>query len=233
MTELLHPLLARATASVPEALGAGIDLCDQNGGRTIAAAGCAIKLDDLQWKVGEGPAPSAAGAYEVVVSADLRDDERWPRLREELAGRALVDTATVAAVARPGPWHAYGFTVFTFYLARFPSDEVLNEIAQFEAPAAIALAVIEAKSAEQVDQMRALVRTRGVIDQAKGIIMGRVRCTPDEAFDVLRLASQQHNVKVRDVAAALVRHTTSGVPTAVPESPTDKVARLVWEGLSG
>jgi hypothetical protein len=50
-----------------------------------------------------------------------------------------------------------------------------------------------------------------VIEQAKGIIMGQQQCGPDEAFDLLRRASQRSNVKVHVLAAQIVANT-SGSP---------------------
>jgi hypothetical protein len=43
-----------------------------------------------------------------------------------------------------------------------------------------------------------------VIEQAKGILMAQHGCGPDEAFDLLRRASQRFNVPVRVLAARLV-----------------------------
>ena len=43
-----------------------------------------------------------------------------------------------------------------------------------------------------------------MIGQAKGILMAREVCTPDEAFDILRRGSQRTNRKLRDVAQDLV-----------------------------
>jgi hypothetical protein len=43
-----------------------------------------------------------------------------------------------------------------------------------------------------------------VIEQAKSIVMTQLRCTPDEAFDLLRRASQHANVKVSVLAAHLI-----------------------------
>jgi len=45
-----------------------------------------------------------------------------------------------------------------------------------------------------------------VIEQAKGILMAQRGCGPDEAFDLLRRASQRFNVPVRVLAARLA-HT--------------------------
>jgi hypothetical protein len=48
-----------------------------------------------------------------------------------------------------------------------------------------------------------------VIEQAKGIIMAQRRCGPDEAFDLLRRASQRSNVKVHVLAAQIVGNITA------------------------
>jgi len=47
--------------------------------------------------------------------------------------------------------------------------------------------------------------TMPVIEQAKGIMMAQTQCGPDEAFDLLRQASQRSNVPVRELAARVVR----------------------------
>jgi len=64
---------------------------------------------------------------------------------------------------------------------------------------------------DEVDRLRALVgqlthalTTRPVINQAKGILMAQEGCTPDEAFDILREASQHRNRPLRDIAQELV-----------------------------
>ncbi|MDQ3641569.1 MAG: ANTAR domain-containing protein, partial [Actinomycetota bacterium] len=54
-------------------------------------------------------------------------------------------------------------------------------------------------------QLAQAMQSRAVIEQAKGILMGRSpQMTADEAFDVLRKASQRENVKVRDIAQRIV-----------------------------
>jgi len=49
-----------------------------------------------------------------------------------------------------------------------------------------------------------------VIEQAKGIIMAQNGCRPEEAFDLLRRASQRSNIKVRELAAQIVGHVACG-----------------------
>ena len=62
---------------------------------------------------------------------------------------------------------------------------------------------------QRSDYLRLLARleTMPVIEQAKGILMARSGCNEDEAFDLLRRASQRSNVPVREIAAQIVANT--------------------------
>jgi len=60
----------------------------------------------------------------------------------------------------------------------------------------------------------ARAETMPVIEQAKGIIMAQSRCTPGEAFDILRRASQRANLPVRELAAQIVAKTAAPAPSA-------------------
>jgi len=56
---------------------------------------------------------------------------------------------------------------------------------------------------EHIAGLEVALGTRDVIGQAKGILMERYRITADEAFDLLRTASQQKNRKLHDLAEEL------------------------------
>jgi PAS domain S-box-containing protein len=60
----------------------------------------------------------------------------------------------------------------------------------------------------EVEQLREALTSRATIEQAKGILMLRTRCTAQEAFELLSRRSQERNVKLRDVAAELVAIAT-------------------------
>lgn len=60
-------------------------------------------------------------------------------------------------------------------------------------------------------RLQARLDTMPVVEQAKGILMAQHRCGPDEAFDLLRRASQRGNVKVHVLAAQIVAHLTAGL----------------------
>ena len=67
---------------------------------------------------------------------------------------------------------------------------------------------------ERVANLTEALRTRELIGQAQGILMERERITADQAFDVLRRASQHMNIKLREVAETLV--ATGESPLAAP-----------------
>ncbi|GIG40835.1 ANTAR domain-containing protein [Cellulomonas phragmiteti] len=69
---------------------------------------------------------------------------------------------------------------------------------------------------QDVDDLTAAMRTRAVIDQAIGVVMASRRCTPAQALDTLRTASQHHNEKVSAVAARVVGRV-AGRPVPPPE----------------
>jgi hypothetical protein len=55
-----------------------------------------------------------------------------------------------------------------------------------------------------VESLRNQLASQPVIEQAKGIIMANSHCDQDQAFDILRRASQRSNVKLREVARQVV-----------------------------
>ena len=58
----------------------------------------------------------------------------------------------------------------------------------------------------ELDGLRQAMASRAVIEQAKGILMAQHRCGPDQAFDLLRRASQHRNVKVSELAQKVRAH---------------------------
>jgi AmiR/NasT family two-component response regulator len=68
-------------------------------------------------------------------------------------------------------------------------------------------------------RLTARLESQPVIEQAKGILIAKVGCTPDEAFGLLRAASQHTNVAVRDLARDIVDRTASTDRTADPPRP--------------
>jgi len=72
--------------------------------------------------------------------------------------------------------------------------------------AGLALTMVQAHEddTEIARNLEAALLTREIIGQAQGILMERERITADQAFVILRRASQHLNIKLHDVAQALV-----------------------------
>jgi hypothetical protein len=77
-------------------------------------------------------------------------------------------------------------------------------------------------------------RTRPTIEQAKGVLMSAYGLDAEEAFTMLRLYSQQHNVKVRDVARELVESVSvvGGLPSDT-RAALDRLAVTVRPRIAG
>ncbi|WP_432054394.1 ANTAR domain-containing response regulator [Streptomyces sp. bgisy022] len=73
----------------------------------------------------------------------------------------------------------------------------------------------------EVEQLRQAIVSRPVIDQARGILMATHGCTSDEAWHILREASQLSNTKLRTVAAAL---TAGAEAEGTPPPPAVRTA---------
>jgi hypothetical protein len=71
--------------------------------------------------------------------------------------------------------------------------------------AALLAEVLELRARNQ--QLGRALASRAVIDQARGMVMALAPCPSDRAWDLLVDVSQHCNIKLRDVAGALVATT--------------------------
>ena len=204
-----------AADSVQEALQKIVDLavetvegCDHAGvsvvrGREVttpAASDCIPPLlDAIQYETGEGPCLDAIRETEVYVADDLSKEERWPRFSRRAAEEAGVASAVAFRLfVQEDTLGALNF--FSKRTGAFREDDVKATGSVFAAHAAIALV-----SARQQEHMERAVESRDVIGQAKGILMAQQHVTAEQAFDILRRASQRLNTKLVDVAARVAK----------------------------
>lgn len=94
---------------------------------------------------------------------------------------------------------------------------------------------------EEIRGLRAAAALRALIEQAKGVLVERHHITLDEAFDRLRRMSQEHNVRLVEVAATVVGVSLPPDPLpdgVAPESllgqlPASPAKSETWRALQG
>ncbi|MGW5723742.1 ANTAR domain-containing protein [Amycolatopsis sp. NPDC003865] len=238
LTELLEALLERITGELPGCLGAGLTVGrGDRAPRVLAAAGVAGGLLPLSLAHG-GPVAVAAATGDPVATDDLGADGRWPGLTRALAGHPEL-AAVRGAAALPGLWQDAGAFVLSAIFDRPLAPGVLSVLRRYEKLTETTLVVAEAASAGDPDQTLDLLASRAAIEQAKGAVMAVRRCSPDEAWQTLRRASQEFNVKVRELAVALVEHVggghapqPDGVPAIRPGAAARHAAERLWSAFT-
>jgi len=160
-------------------------------------------------QTGMTPAASTASGS---APTDLGLDD-LPGIGSELAGIR-------GAVFVPGEFGAELPTVFSVYLDRVPDERALRAIDRYEPLAVQALAVVEYCAGEEeiAQQMLQMTQYRRVIEQAKGLVMGALGTDAPAAFSALARASQHFNIRLRNLAVALVEHV-GGHSAEHPQDP--------------
>jgi GAF domain-containing protein len=213
MQSLLDRLVSLAQRSLRGHPDASVTLMRGDRPHTVASSGAlAGDLDESQYGHGYGPCLEAASTGRVVDVPDTRSDRRWPGYLESAVRRGCLSSLSL-----PLPLHE-GVTGALNVYAREPAafdDESRQwgtRLATYAAVTAGNLLVYEDALARAANLELAL-RSRAVIDQAKGMLMERFRCTADQAFQYLAQASMASNRKVRDIAERFVE---TGEFPAVP-----------------
>lgn len=167
----------------------------------------ADEIDQVQFAADEGPCLEAirTGGSGFAWSADLAADDHWPTFGPRAAELGMGSLLGVGLFPGGEP-PRYG--ALNIYSTRAHGlDTADRNIALLLAShASVALARARDVSAARLEatQLTAALQSRDVIGQAKGILMERRGLDAAAAFDVLRSASQDLNVKLTEIAATLV-----------------------------
>ena len=201
-----------------DAVGVTVILDDRPRTAAYTTAGT-LEIDALQYAVGDGPCLDAfrnRRVNHVDLSVAL---DRWPVFVAAAADadvRSLLAVPLVSGSQCFGALNHYGYRHSTFEEA----ESTLARLAASRAADAIASVVQLVGAHELAGQLESAMASRAVIEQAKGIIMGREGVDEQTAFELLRRRSQDTNVKVRTVAVQLVRDAqhkrAGGGPGGIP-----------------
>jgi GAF domain-containing protein len=127
------------------------------------------------------------------------------------------ETGVRSSLSVPLPYQGTSVGALNIYSGEaeaFASPESLE--AGLEVAQTIAVAVVNADAhaqlSEQTRNMRLAMDSRAVIEQAKGVLMAQRHVDSDQAFEILREASQRYNRKLRDIALGIVASTQDAQP---------------------
>ena len=197
--------VAEYTASaVPGADGAGLTLLGVGTDDTVvASAPFVAEVEAIQCTVQEGPRITAAAHRRTVRSGSLCSDQQWPRFGARVARLGVRSALSLPLVTDEGVLGA--MDVYAYASDAF-DDRAVRVAELFAVPAAIAVqnAQVLAEARRLSAQLEVALKHRAVIDQAKGILISRMGCGADEAFDRLRQMSQAESRKLYAVAQHVV-----------------------------
>jgi hypothetical protein len=197
---MLQRLVTVAVERVPPAQWASVSML--RGGRftTPASTGeVATRADQLQYELGSVPCVDAAMDDSVLVTGDVAAEERWPewsqRVVTEVGVRSVIsqrlhlfdDSGVVA-----------GLNLYSDEPAAF-DDQSVGMGLVLATHASMMLSETIAK--ERATNLGRALESNREIGVAVGILMHQQRVTREQAFDLLRVASQNSTRKLDDVAA--------------------------------
>jgi ANTAR domain/GAF domain len=202
--EAAAAIVRAAVELVPDARSAGLNAVKGSLVTNLSATDdIAVQLDVLQSELGEGPSLLDG---RVLLVPDVASVDNWPRW----AKRAHDLGVTSVLTHRLGSGHEI-IGALNLYSSRVSAFDDIDVVALSLLADRAAFLLDVTKShvddLERIAQLEEAIKSRDMIGQAKGILMEREGCSADEAFDMLRTASQHLNRKLRAVAADLVAQT--------------------------
>lgn len=207
--EALHALLDRLTLlaryTVSQSQSVSITVAQDGRYRTTNSTGPdALAIDEAQYRQNDGPCLEALRSRHQVEVVVAETQDRWPQFERE-AREAGIEGVLSTPLVRSGDEAVGALNIYAQEAGAFgPADrkiaQTISELAAILVDRTLAYLSSERRS----EQLRQALATREIIGEAKGILMEGQSCTRDEAFDVLRRASQRENRKLRELAEELV-----------------------------
>jgi GAF domain-containing protein len=204
LQKTLQTVVDLSVETLPGCDAAGVTLRIKGTDRTAAASDSfTLAIDNIQYEHDEGPCVQALENDEIVRIEDISQESRWPGFTREAAQQQLRSSLShpLREDGTIGALNLYSKTEHGF-------DERATAVSEiFASQASIALQNARTYTAARSlsDQLNEALQSRDIIGQAKGILMEREGISDEEAFDMLRSASQHANVKLREIAERVVQ----------------------------
>ncbi|WP_377639075.1 GAF and ANTAR domain-containing protein [Oryzobacter terrae] len=217
--EPLDALVAATVERLPRATAATLTVLRSGRFRTEASTSeAATRADVLQYEVGSGPCVDAVLDDNVYVTGDVTRDERW----QEWGVRANAETGVRSVLAYRLTLHDESgaiacLNVYSDEQDAFEERDLGTGLVLATHGSLLVTALLARDKAENLTKALATNREIGV---AMGILMQKHRLTRESAFDVLRVASQDANRKLVDIASEVADTGILAIsrwPTGVPD----------------
>lgn len=201
---IMHLLVSLAAASITDTAGASVSVVRTSGFETSNASSEVVRdIDVRQYDTGQGPCVAAMREgvrYNISLRAER---QRWPEfcaIAEAQGMRSMLSTPLSVRDRTVGALNLYSLVDGGYGTERVKAAQTFADHASVVLANAMAYTTSELANS----QLQEALASRTVIGQAQGLIMAARACTPEEAFDVLREASQRSHRKLRDVAQHVV-----------------------------
>ena len=182
---------------------------------TLAASDqVAIDADRLQYALGTGPCVDAVINEAVFESNDLALDQRWSQFGPQAARDFGTRSVLSMRLTMDGDENLNAaLNIYGDHVDAFDdSGRVLGTLLATHA----ALALARVASRDTTQQLQDGLTSSREIGVAMGVLMATMKVTRDQAFDLLRVASQSANRKLRDIASDVAETGTLHLPPARP-----------------
>ena len=205
--DVLHNL-TEEMAEVLNVTGAGVTLVHDGQQRFVTAADEVIAtLERVQENWQKGPCIDAVASAAPVAVGDIAEgdaSDRWP---DYVIAAKTTGIQAVAGIPMLAEGEAIGAVNLYDSQPRDWSAEDLRVATIFASIATGYLA--HASSARQhqrtAEQLEEALKTRLIIEQAKGVLATQRETDVDEAFKSLRTYAREHNDRIHDVSRAVVK----------------------------
>jgi GAF domain-containing protein len=204
MQQTLDRVAEVTTVALPAAEFVGITMTANGRPQTAVFTDRASpEIDQAQYDADSGPCLDAFRTGNIHRIDSMERERRWPEFRHACLDHGVLSTLSLPLTVEETTYGALNLYATSEHAFDNPDTETA---ALFGAQAAIVLANAFAywSARGKSEQLEAALASRAVIEQAKGIIMSTMRCSPDEAFGILAKQSQQQNRKLREIAAEIV-----------------------------
>ena len=202
MVDPFEAVTSVARDQLPAAAGASVTLLREKGFTTAAATDERIRrADAIQYELGSGPCLDAIVSQTMYRPRDLRTDERWPDYGRRVAEELGLDSMLSYRMLLPANDTVAGLNLYAEQPDAFTDRDALIGLLLATHGAQVASSVIYGHHVRHLK--RALQTNRG-IGVAIGVLMASHKVTEQQAFDLLRIASQNSNRKLVDIAADVV-----------------------------